>query len=197
MNRTNGHSKTNSRPSLQSDDRTVLVLRNPDLDILEKMQIDLRSDISGNKFSRNKEKKDPVEEDKVEENSCALCLKSSPSCATMNLFALTDCNHELCIECILKWIYFSKNTNCPFCRSEVEKIYVFHHDDRKEEMSDHLSRRQAYHFEKFYFDEECYQNVITDLIYLKCPKCDFFDKRKIKPKYEESPLFDEYFNHLM
>ena len=32
---------------------------------------------------------------------------------------ITNCEHTYCEKCIFKW-YIFKNTECPYCRSEVD-----------------------------------------------------------------------------
>ena len=187
MNRQSG----NWAYSVRSDSSNMLVLRNTELDLLRKMQQELTLQSA----SKNLKNEQEAENDTVSEGqSCELCLKSSPTCAKQNLFVVTECNHELCIECILKWLYFSQNTNCPFCRRELKKIYVY--DVGNGELSKKDDIKGNFNFEMFYFDDESYKNTITDLVYLKCPKCDYFDNKNIKPPYEKSPLFNSFFKHI-
>ena len=51
---------------------------------------------------------------------CAICYNSMKK----NLVAKLECQHEFCVNCTKNLIQ-KKYTNCPYCRSEIEKITCY------------------------------------------------------------------------
>ena len=58
------------------------------------------------------------EEQKEEQNSCAICLEQQEREQTKNL-ATTPCGHTFCLTCLLS--HLKHNNTCPLCRAPIEE----------------------------------------------------------------------------
>jgi hypothetical protein len=60
------------------------------------------------------------------EMECAICYNSTKK----NLVAKLECQHEFCVDCTENLIQ-KKYTNCPYCRSEIDKIICYNEESYK------------------------------------------------------------------
>jgi cell division protein FtsB len=57
----------------------------------------------------------------VSREVCGVCLEARK----MKDMIKTNCRHNYCAECFVKWMYACNRRSCPYCRSEVLAVEIY------------------------------------------------------------------------